>query len=92
MKKFFFFFFFFRKSYLFFLFSAGDHVKFNLPMAFSTWVLEWGMLKFKDGYEAAGQLDMACDMIKWPLEYFLKCWVPSKNTLYVQVMFYFRYT
>ncbi|XP_045161145.2 endoglucanase E-4-like isoform X2 [Mercenaria mercenaria] len=66
-------------------YDAGDHVKFNLPIAFSTWVLEWGMLKFKDGYKAAGQLDMACDMIKWPLEYFLKCWVPNKNTLYVQV-------
>nr|BAF38757.1 cellulase [Corbicula japonica] len=66
-------------------YDAGDHVKFNLPMAFSTWVLEYGMLKFKDGYQAAGQLDMACDMIKWPLEYFLKCWVPESNTLYVQV-------
>ncbi|XP_045161141.2 endoglucanase E-4-like [Mercenaria mercenaria] len=66
-------------------YDAGDHVKFNMPMAFSTWVLGWGMLKFKVGYEAAGQLDMACDMLKWPLEYFLKCWVPNENTLYVQV-------
>ena len=65
--------------------SAGDHVKFNLPMAYSTWVLEWGFLKFKDAYAASGQTDMMCDMIKWPLDYFLKCWVPDQNTLYVQV-------
>ena len=71
-------------KYMIFL-SAGDNVKFNLPMAYSTWVLGWGMLKFKDGYQAAGNLDMACDMLKWPLDYFLKCWIPSENTLYVQV-------
>lgn len=55
-------------------------------MAYSTMVLAWGMLKFKDGYNSPGKLDMACDMIKWPLEYFLKCWVPNENTLYVQVI------
>lgn len=66
-------------------YNGGDHVKFNFPMAYSTWVLEWGLLKFKDGYIAAGQLDQACDMIKWPLEYFLKCWIPDEDTLYVQV-------
>merc|ERR1712137_286406 len=66
-------------------YDAGDHVKFNLPMAYSTWVLEWGFLQFKDAYAAAGQTDMMCDMIKWPLDYFLKCWVPDQNKLYVQV-------
>merc|ERR1712137_1191570 len=66
-------------------YDAGDHVKFNLPMAYSTWVLEWGFLQFKDAYAAAGQTDMMCDMIKWPLDYFLKCWLPDEDTLYVQV-------
>lgn len=65
--------------------TGSGHVKFNFPMAYSTWVLAWGMMKFKDGYAAAGQLNRACDMIKWPLEYFLKCWIPEDRTLYVQV-------
>ncbi|XP_045162577.2 endoglucanase A-like [Mercenaria mercenaria] len=66
-------------------YDAGDHVKFGLPMAWSAWVLLYGMLEFRDGYEAAGQKDMACDMIRTPLEYFLKCWIPDQQTLYVQV-------
>ena len=57
-------------------------------MSWSTWVLLYGMLEFRDGYEAAGQKDMACDMIRTPLEYFLKCWIPDQQTLYVQVCFF----
>ncbi|XP_052239386.1 endoglucanase A-like isoform X2 [Dreissena polymorpha] len=66
-------------------YDAGDHVKFNLPMAYSSWVLNWGFLKFTDAYNSAGQKNQMCDMVKWPLQYFLKCWIPSENTLYVQV-------
>ncbi|KAK3581344.1 hypothetical protein CHS0354_016188 [Potamilus streckersoni] len=66
-------------------YDAGDHVKFNLPMAMSTHTLLWGFIKFQDAYTQAGQKNAMCDMIKWPLDYFLKCWIPSQNTLYVQV-------
>ncbi|KAH3741120.1 hypothetical protein DPMN_047839 [Dreissena polymorpha] len=54
-------------------------------MAYSSWVLNWGFLKFTDAYNSAGQKNQMCDMVKWPLQYFLKCWIPSENTLYVQV-------
>jgi len=54
-------------------------------MAFSAWYLNWGFLKFADAYEAAGITEMYCDMIKWPLDYFLKCWKPDENKLYTQV-------
>lgn len=66
-------------------YDAGDHVKFNLPMSYSTWVLAWGFIRFQDAYQATGNKQMMCDMIKWPLDYFLKCWVPTENKLYVQV-------
>lgn len=66
-------------------YDAGDHVKFNLPMAWSATVLLWGMLEFKEGYTSAGQRDMACDMIRTPLDYFLKCWIPDQERNYVQV-------
>jgi len=66
-------------------YDAGDNVKFNFPMAYSSWVLNWGMIKFADGYEFANQVNMGCDALKWPLDYFLKCWVPDQQTLYVQV-------
>ena len=54
-------------------------------MAWSSHVLTWGLEKFKDAYEGAGQLDMMYDMVKWPLEYFMKCWEPSKQQYWVQV-------
>lgn len=38
-------------------FTAGDHIKFNMPMACSVTELAWGLLEFKDAYEDAGQLD-----------------------------------
>ncbi|KAK3581339.1 hypothetical protein CHS0354_016183 [Potamilus streckersoni] len=66
-------------------YDAGDHVKFNLPMAMSTHILLWGFIKFQDAYKQAGQTNMMCDMIKWPLDYFLKCWIPDAQSYYVQV-------
>ena len=64
--------------------AAGDHVKFNLPMAYSVTELAWGILKFKDAYESAGQLDYMYDSIRWPLDYLLKCH-SENNVLYGQV-------
>nr|BBJ26607.1 GH9 cellulase [Xylophaga rikuzenica] len=66
-------------------FDAGDHTKFSLPMSFATWVLNWGFLKFEDGYSSTGQKTMMCDMIRWPLEYFLKCWRPDLQVLYAEI-------
>ncbi|KAK7471381.1 hypothetical protein BaRGS_00035987 [Batillaria attramentaria] len=64
--------------------SAGDYVKFNFPMAWATTVLEWGLLEFKDAYEASGQLERMYECIRWPLDYFLKCHV-ADDVLYAQV-------
>ena len=69
---------------MFLLCTAGDHIKFNYPMAYSTVVLTWGLLEFKDAYEASGQLQWMYDSIKWPLDYLLKCHV-ADDELYVQV-------
>ena len=73
------------------LFAAGDLVKFNLPMAWAAHTLSWGLNKFKDGYQTAGQLDMMYDCLKWPLEYFLKCWRPNEQVYYAQVRVLFCY-
>ncbi|CAG2224740.1 E3.2.1.4 [Mytilus edulis] len=66
-------------------YDAGDHVKFNLPMAMSAHVLGWGLEKFKDAYEHAGKLNDMYDCLRTPLDYFLKCWIPSQQTYWVQV-------
>ncbi|ESO99300.1 hypothetical protein LOTGIDRAFT_113614 [Lottia gigantea] len=65
-------------------YDAGDHVKFGLPMAFSTTMLTWSLLEFQDAYQASGQLQHMYDSIKWPLDYFLKAHT-KPNEFYVQV-------
>ncbi|KAI8767426.1 endoglucanase E-4 [Biomphalaria glabrata] len=66
-------------------YDAGDHVKFGLPMASTTTVLLWSILKFKDGYVQSGQLNNAMDQVKWTLDYFLKGWNPQTKQLVAQV-------
>ncbi|XP_048748294.1 uncharacterized protein LOC125660495 [Ostrea edulis] len=66
-------------------YDAGDHVKFNLPMAFSAHVLAYGLNRWKDGYEAANQLQNMYDMLRTPLDYFMKCWRPQSQEYYAQV-------
>lgn len=68
--------------------QAGDHVKFNFPMAYTTTVLAWSYLLYPDAYEAAGQKDYILDCIKWPLDYLLKCHTGPEE-LYVQVQLAF---
>ncbi|XP_021345983.1 uncharacterized protein LOC110445615 [Mizuhopecten yessoensis] len=66
-------------------YDAGDHVKFNFPMAASTTILAWGLSEWRGAYMASGQLGSMLDSIKWPLDYFLKCWRASSQEYYAQV-------
>lgn len=54
-------------------------------MANTVTILTWGLIQWKDAYEAGGNLDRMYDCIKWPLDYFLKAHT-APNELYVQVM------
>ncbi|XP_077990454.1 endoglucanase 4-like [Glandiceps talaboti] len=70
-------------------FDAGDHVKFGLPMAWSTTVLAWGFIEFMDGYIDASTEDedlvaLMLDSIQWPCDYFVKCHTKA-NVFYYQV-------
>ena len=38
-------------------YDAGDHVKFGLPMAFSSTMLAWGAVEYRTATPKAGQLD-----------------------------------
>ena len=64
--------------------SAGDHVKFNFPMASSTTILAWSIVDFPAGYNKAGEMQNALDGIRWATDYFLKSY-PWNDKLYAQV-------
>lgn len=72
------------------MFAAGDNVKFGLPMASTTTLLLWGLIRYKDAYIATGQLDFMYDSVKWPLDYFIKCH-SAPSELYVQVWYTLPY-
>lgn len=65
-------------------YDAGDHVKFNFPMAFSATMLAWGAIDFEDGYTATGQLSYVKRNLRWVNDYFIKCHT-APNELYGQV-------
>ena len=65
-------------------FDAGDHVKFNLPMAYSAAMLAWSVYEDADAYIESGQLEYALADIKWATDYLIKCH-PEDNVFYYQV-------
>ncbi|KAH7511387.1 hypothetical protein FEM48_ZijujUnG0018800 [Ziziphus jujuba var. spinosa] len=52
------------------VYDAGDNVKFNFPMAFSTTMLAWSVLEF--GKSMNSDLPHALEAIRWATDYFLK--------------------
>ncbi|MFF5175830.1 glycoside hydrolase family 9 protein [Micromonospora sp. NPDC000089] len=65
-------------------YDAGDHVKFGFPMAFSTTMLAWGAVEYRDGYAASGQLTPLLNNLRFVNDYFVKAH-PAPNVLYGQV-------
>ncbi|XP_070555125.1 endoglucanase F-like [Ptychodera flava] len=65
-------------------FDAGDYIKFGLPMAWSTTVLAWGLIEYRDVYELTGELQNMLGCIKWTADYFIKCHT-NPNEFYYQV-------
>ncbi|KAL3834603.1 hypothetical protein ACJIZ3_009339 [Penstemon smallii] len=52
-------------------YDAGDNVKFNFPMAFSTTVLSWGIIEYGKSIGPTNLKD-ALEAIRWSTDYFLK--------------------
>ncbi len=60
-------------------YDAGDTVKFNLPMAYSTSILQMGILEFEDAYKESNLYDYAISQIKYTLDYFLNAYNPGSD-------------
>lgn len=65
-------------------YDAGDHVKFNLPMAYTVSMLSWSVYEARDAYVKSGQLPYILDNIKWATDYLIKCHT-APNEFYYQV-------
>ncbi|KAJ8753008.1 hypothetical protein K2173_008743 [Erythroxylum novogranatense] len=63
-------------------YDAGDNVKFNFPMAFSTTVLAWSVLEY--GNFMGPDLEHGLEAVKWATDYFLKA-TNLPGFVYVQV-------
>ena len=55
-------------------YDAGDHVKFNLPMAYSATMLGWALYEYRSGFSSAGQLTHAQNNLRFVREYLQDCW------------------
>ncbi|KAH8553780.1 EndoEXOCELLULASE [Umbelopsis sp. PMI_123] len=65
-------------------YDAGDHVKFGLPMAYTTTILAWGMIEYGSTYDKYGQTTYFLNNLRVALDYFIKAH-PSANVFYGQV-------
>ncbi|NMB34614.1 MAG: endoglucanase [Clostridium sp.] len=54
-------------------YDAGDHVKFNLPMAYSAAMLGWALYEYGDGIEAFGQREYLERNLEFVLDYLVAC-------------------
>jgi len=54
-------------------YDAGDHVKFNLPMAYSATVLGWGLYEYGTAFDNSGQATYIKEAIKWVADYLVAC-------------------
>ncbi|KAI5668952.1 hypothetical protein M9H77_18805 [Catharanthus roseus] len=64
-------------------YDAGDNVKFNFPMAFTTTMLSWSALEY--GKRMGTQLQNTRAAIRWATDYLLKCATATPGKLYVGV-------
>lgn len=54
-------------------YDAGDHVKFNLPMAYSAAVIAWGLYQYGDDIQSTGQREIMERNLEFVLDYFVDC-------------------
>lgn len=54
-------------------YDAGDHVKFNLPMAYTSAMLGWSVYEDRVAYEESGQLEYMLDNLRWVNDYLMRC-------------------
>lgn len=66
------------------MYDCGDHVKFNLPMAYTSTMLAWSYLDSTDVYKKTGQDTYLLDNIRWINDYLIKCH-PTEDVYYCQV-------
>jgi endoglucanase len=61
-------------------YDAGDHVKFNLPMAYTASMMGWAEYEYKSAIQSSGQLGYLENNVKFALDYLASCW---NGTTYV---------
>ncbi|KAH9696574.1 Endoglucanase 24 [Citrus sinensis] len=64
-------------------YDAGDNVKFNFPMSFTTTLLSWSIIEFGDSMPPH-ELRNALVAVRWATDYLLKT-VSQPNRIFVQV-------
>ena len=64
--------------------DAGDNIKFGVTCAYTTSLLAFGAIEYKDAYEKSGQMKWFQNQLKWINDYFIKCH-PEPNVFWAQV-------
>jgi endoglucanase len=72
-------------------YDAGDNIKFNWPMAYTSVMLAWSGIAYPEGYAKAGQQAYLEGVVRWAIDYFIKCHV-SDHEYYAQVCHVYNFS
>ncbi|KAL2506293.1 Endoglucanase 25 [Abeliophyllum distichum] len=67
-------------------YNAGDAIKFNFPQSVAMTMLSWSVIEYIAKYEAAGELNHIKEIIKWGMDYFLKNFNSTTDSIDQPVM------
>ncbi|RRT43057.1 hypothetical protein B296_00054099 [Ensete ventricosum] len=62
-------------------YDAGDAIKFNFPASFAMTMLSWSVIEYSAKYDAAGELGHVKEIIKWGVDYLLRTFNSSADTI-----------
>jgi endoglucanase len=64
--------------------DAGDNIKFGVTCAYTTSLLAFGAIEYKEAYEKSGQMKWLENQLRWINDYFIKCH-SAPNVFWAQV-------
>lgn len=68
---------------------AGGNVKTTTLTAFSSTMLAWGAIDYKEAYQTAGELENLLSLVRWATDYLMKTHI-TRNQIVVQVKLFWN--
>lgn len=69
-------------------YDVGDNVKYGFFMVFIIIMFFWNVIQFREELQIVGEFDYVLEVIKWGIDYFIKCYF-EENVFWGEVLLQF---